>query len=137
MDKLSDLRNALACGDRIHMLGYLPGAASLLRTANVCVVPSVWQDAFPLAVLEMMAHGRAVVATRVGGVPEMIEDCVSGLLVPPNDVDALANALETVVAAPPLQDTLGRAARERASRLFTAERQISEMLYMFQNVFSS
>ena len=137
IDKLADLRNALPCGDRIHILGYLPGAATLLRTANVCVVPSVWQDAFPLAVLEMMARGRAVVATGVGGVPEMIEHGVSGLLVPPNDIDALANALETVVAAPHLQDALGRAARERASRLFTAERQISEMLNTFQDIFST
>jgi glycosyltransferase involved in cell wall biosynthesis len=85
----------------------------------------------------MMARGRALVATSVGGVPEMIEDHVSGLLVPPNDVDALTIALETLVAAPRLQHSLGRAARERASRLFTADRQISEMLDTFQEVFSS
>ena len=135
MDRLSELRNGLVRGDRIRMLGYLPEAASLLRTANVCVVPSVWQDAFPLAVLEMMARGRAVVATRVGGVPEMIEDGVSGLLVEAHSVDALANALEKVVNAPSLRDSLGRAARERVSSLFTAERQISEMLQTFQEVF--
>lgn len=137
MNTLADLRNTLVCRDRIHMPGYLPGAASLLRTANICVIPSVWQDALPLAVLEMMARGRALVATSVGGVPEMIEDRVSGLLVPPDDVGAMSIALETLVAAPHLQDRLGRAARERASRLFTADRQISEMLDTFQEVFSS
>jgi glycosyltransferase involved in cell wall biosynthesis len=78
-----------------------------------------------------------LVATSVGGVPEMIEDRVSGLLVPPNDVGALSIALETLVTAPRLQDTLGRAARERASRLFAADRQISEMLDTFQEVFSN
>ena len=135
LDKLIDLRNALGCRDTIHMPGYLPGAASLLRTANVCVVPSVWQDAFPLAVLEMMARGRAVVATRVGGVPEMIEEGVSGILVAPNDADGLANAITRVLASQSQQDALGTAARARVSRLFTAEGQISEMLATFQDVF--
>lgn len=135
--ELAELRESLEFGDRIRMPGYLPGASALLRTANVCVVPSVWQDAFPLSVLEMMARGRPVVATLVGGVPEMIEHDVSGVLVPPNDPDALAEALGKVLMSPPLQDRLGRAARERASRLFTADRQISEMLGTFRNAFAS
>jgi glycosyltransferase involved in cell wall biosynthesis len=134
-DRLSELRNTLACRDQIHMLGYIPGAADLLRTSDICVVPSVWQDAFPLAVLEMMARGRAVVATRVGGVPEMIEDRVSGMLVPSNDVDALAAALARLVDAPLVQASLGRAAQERATQMFSADRQISEMLDTFQDVF--
>jgi glycosyltransferase involved in cell wall biosynthesis len=137
MDKLSLQRDGLASRDSIHMLGYLPGASDLLRTANVCVVPSVWEDAFPLAVLEMMARGRAVVATRVGGVPEMIEHGVSGLLVAPNDADALASAIETLLAEPLVKDAYGRAARERASFLFTAERQIAEMVDTFRDVFQA
>jgi glycosyltransferase involved in cell wall biosynthesis len=65
----------------------------------------------------------------------MIEDGVSGLLVEPNDPDALAKAIERVVSSRALRDTLGRAARERVANLFTAERQISEMLVTFQDVF--
>jgi glycosyltransferase involved in cell wall biosynthesis len=130
-------RATLASSDRIHMLGYLPGAADLLRSATVCAVPSVWQEAFALSVLEMMARGRAVVATRVGGIPEVIEDSVSGLLVPPNDVNALAGALTRVLTSPQLQSTLGRAARQRATQVFTAERQVSEMLSTFEDVFSA
>ena len=133
--RLSELRQSLPSARRIHMLGYLPGASSLLRTANVCAVPSVWEDAFPLSVLEMMARARAVVATRVGGVPEMIENDVSGILVPGADVDALAAALGRVLASPELQDSLGRAAQERASRLFTAKQQIEQLLGAFEDVF--
>lgn len=133
---LSGLRDTLRSAERIHMLGYLHGAASLLRTANVCVVPSVWQEAFSLAVLEMMVRGRAVIASSVGGVPELIENGVSGLLVPPNDVEALAGAISRVLASQSLQDALGAAARERSERLFTADRQISELLGTFQDVFS-
>jgi glycosyltransferase involved in cell wall biosynthesis len=135
LERLTALRTTLPSVKRIHLLGYLPRASTVLRTANVCVVPSVWEDAFPLAVLEMMARGRAIVATRVGGVPEMIEDGVSGLLVPPTDAEALADAIAKVVASPHLQESLGRAARERASRLFTAEQQIRELLATFEDVF--
>jgi glycosyltransferase involved in cell wall biosynthesis len=134
--ELMALRSTLSCADRIHMLGYLPQPADLLRSATVCAVPSVWQEAFALSVLEMMARGCAVVATRAGGIPEVIEDSVSGLLVPPNDVNALADALTRVLASPALQRDLGRAARLRASQLFTAERQVAEMLDTFQDVFS-
>jgi glycosyltransferase involved in cell wall biosynthesis len=136
IENLSALRSTLACAKRVHLLGYLPGASTILRTANVCVVPSVWEDAFPLAVLEMMARGRAVIATRVGGVPEMIEHGVSGWLVPPNDAAALAEAIATVASSPVLQANLGRAARERASRLFTADEQIRQLLDTFESAFS-
>ena len=135
--ELEALRATLSCAKHIHMLGYLPEAADLLRDATVCAVPSVWQEAFGLSVLEMMVRGRAVVATSVGGIPEMIEDGVSGLLVPPSELNALAEALTRVLASPQLQNDLGRAARQRASRLFTADRQVSEMLDTFRDVFSA
>jgi glycosyltransferase involved in cell wall biosynthesis len=135
--ELLELRATLPSADRIQMLGYVEGAADLLRTATVCAVPSVWQEAFALSVLEMMARGSAVVASRVGGIPEVIEDSVSGLLVPPNDVDALADALTRVLASPQLQNDLGREARRRASETFTAERQVSEMLATFQEAFTT
>lgn len=135
--ELEALRAALPCAEKIHMLGYLPGAADLLRNATLCAVPSVWQEAFGLSVLEMMVRGRPVVATRVGGIPEIIEDGVSGLLVPPSNVSALAEALTRVLGSPQLQNDLGRAAQQRASRLFTAERQVSEMLDTFRDVFST
>jgi glycosyltransferase involved in cell wall biosynthesis len=134
-DRLTDLRDSLQSAGRIHMVGYLSGASDLLRTANVCVVPSVWEEAFGLSVLEVMAHGRAVVATRVGGVPEIIEDGVSGLLVPGADVSALANALARVVESPSLQHSLGRAARDRVSRTFTATQQIEQLVETFDDAF--
>jgi glycosyltransferase involved in cell wall biosynthesis len=134
-NRLAELRDSLQSANRIHMLGYLSGASGLLRTANVCVVPSVWEDAFPLAVLEMMARGRAVVATRVGGIPEMIEDGRSGLLVTRTDVNALAEALTRVLESPSLQNTLGRAARDRASRMFTANQQLEQLVGTFEDAF--
>jgi glycosyltransferase involved in cell wall biosynthesis len=133
---LAALRATLPSAEYIHMLGYLPDAADLLRNATVCAVPSVWQEAFGLSVLEMMVRERAVVASRVGAIPEIIEDGVSGLLVPPRDENALADALTTALSSPGLRADLGRAARQRASSLFTAEHQVSQMLETFQEVFA-
>lgn len=134
-NKLLEEQGVRTIGNQIQMLGYLSGASGLLRAANVCVVPSVWEDAFPLSILEMMARGRALVATHVGGVPEMIEHGVSGVLVPGGNVTALAEALASVVSSPSLQQTLGNAARERASRLFTANEQIEQLLSTFDEAF--
>lgn len=95
----------------------------------------MWQDAFPLAVLEMMARGRPVIATRVGGVPELIEDGGSGILVPPNDAQALSERIAQVLGSPELAKRLGDEARARVGKLFSADRQISEMLDTFLDVF--
>lgn len=133
-EELSELRDTLSSAQHIHMMGYVPSAASLFRTASVCVVPS-FRESFSLAVLEMMVRGRAVIAARVGGVPEVIEDGVSGILIPARDIGSLTCAIGRVLETPSLQASLGRAARDRASSLFTGEQQISEMLGTFHEVF--
>lgn len=91
--------------------------AELLDSANVFVLPSR-SEGQPMAVLEAMAHGLCVVASDVGGIPEMIDDGRSGLLVPPDDVDALEAALRRVLVDPVLRRQLGDAARERVRAEF-------------------
>jgi alpha-maltose-1-phosphate synthase len=85
----------------------------LLSHATVFACPSVYE---PLGIvnLEAMACGTAVVASAVGGIPEVVDDGVTGLLVPPDDPGALAMALNTVIRDPGLAAGLGRAGRERA-----------------------
>jgi len=134
---LNALRESLPCSDRIHMLGYRAGAADLLTDVTVCVVPSVWQEAFGLSVVEMMARQRPVIATRVGGIPEIIEDGSSGVLVTSGDVEELASALSSVCASPALQTSLGRVARERANNFFSSEQQVAAMIATFQDVFAN
>lgn len=100
--------------------GFRRDVPALLPGCDVFVLPTR-RDAFPTAVLEGMAAGLPVVASRVGGVPEMIEDGESGLLVAPGDAGALADAVVDLLARPDECARLGRAARRRAVAEFSTE----------------
>lgn len=127
LEDLRALRERLPSRENVLLGGYRPQAVSLLRGADLFVTPSVWEDAFPSSVLEPMSYGKPVIATRVGGVPEMIEDGRCGLLVPPADEDALADAMERLLGDPEEAARLGRAARKRVESHFTLERQVEEL----------
>jgi glycogen synthase len=105
----------------LEIRGAVPRRAlpPLLRQASVCVVPSRWEN-LPYACLEAMACGRAVVASRTGGLAEAIADGVDGLLVEPGDPAALAEAVSRLLDDPPLAERLGGAARAAVQRHFAA-----------------
>ena len=103
----------------VFFLGWRDDVAELLDAADAGVLSSVGSEGFSRAVLEYMAKGLPVVATRVGAVPDLLEAEEQGALVPPNDEGALAEALLRVLAAPPEQRRAwGRAARARAERCY-------------------
>lgn len=106
----------------LEWAGWLDAGArdALLRKATVLVMPSR-SEGLPMALLEAMAYGMAVVATEVGGIPEVVEDGVEGLLVPAEDPAALAAALNRLATDPPLRTRLATAARARAERLDAVE----------------
>lgn len=91
-----------------------PQLPDLLRGADICVVPSVWFEPSTLTVGEAMASGVPVIASRVGGIPEVIGD--AGILVEPSDPVALAAEMERLVESPELRHELSRRGRERAER---------------------
>ena len=103
--------------------GALDGAElrERLRGADVFVLPS-HHEGQPMAIIEALAAGLPVVATRVGAVPGMVRDGVEGLLVDPADVDGLAAALERVLVSPDLRRRLGAAARARAEERYDVSR---------------
>ncbi len=124
---LEALRVSLKTSSDIHFLGYRKDALAILEGVDLCVVPSVWQDAFPLAVLETMALGKPVIGTRVGGIPEMIEHDISGILVDPSNASMLAGAMYDLATDPRRADRLGNAARERVARVFSPENQLDSL----------
>jgi len=116
--RLRALARELGVAERVHLLGLRDDVPELLAAADLFVHPSR-SEGLPLAVLEAMAAGLPVVASRVGGIPEAVEDGVTGLLVPPEDPDALAAALGTLASDPPRRAALARAGRTRAEAEFS------------------
>ncbi|MGI8421857.1 MAG: glycosyltransferase family 4 protein, partial [Gaiellaceae bacterium] len=99
-------------------LGFVPHDELLrLYDGAAVVVCSSYGEGLPLCVIEAMAHGRPVVATTVGGIPQLVEDGTTGYLVPPRDAPALRSALERVLADADLRRSMGRAGRERIARM--------------------
>jgi glycosyltransferase involved in cell wall biosynthesis len=104
--------------DGVEWRGWLdpPERDRTLRTADIFILPST-SEGLPMALLEALANGLAIVATEVGGVPDVVDPEREALIVPPADPTGLAEALGRLAANPDLRDRLGRAARERARRL--------------------
>jgi glycosyltransferase involved in cell wall biosynthesis len=115
-------------------LGFVPHeeVERLLSRAAVVVLPS-HREGLPMALLEAMARGRAVVATPVGGIPSLVEDGCTGLLVPPGDARALRNAIDRLLADPELRRRLGEAARARVTELCSWERVVAETLAAYES----
>ena len=104
-------------GPRARFLGALPRrrVLELFRAADASVLPSSWEN-FPHTLVEALAVGTPVIATHVGGVPEVVEEGVNGLLVPPDDPAALAAAIERFAADEGLRDRLRAAAAPSVTR---------------------
>jgi glycosyltransferase involved in cell wall biosynthesis len=101
--------------------------------ATLGVVPSVGAETFGNVVTEAMSHGRAIVASRLGGIVDIIEDGVSGLLVPPSDEGALAAAMQRLLDDEQLRSKIGDAARVRIER-FTASRVLPQFEALYEEL---
>ncbi|MFW6010449.1 MAG: glycosyltransferase [Gemmatimonadota bacterium] len=113
---------------RTRFLGLRDDVPELLRTSHVFVHAAVWQEALGNTVLEGMATGRPVIASRVGGIPELIQDGEEGLLVGPGDVEGIAAALESLAENAERRRRLGAEARKRVLRDFRLEDSIARHL---------
>jgi glycosyltransferase involved in cell wall biosynthesis len=118
-ESLERLQASLGLGETVRFSGYRLDLPDLMAAADMLVVPSRWEGC-PMVVLEAMALGLPVVATTVGGIPELIEDGKSGLLAPPENPAALGLAIGRLLAEPGLGQRLGRAGRDRLLACFTA-----------------
>ena len=130
---LERLAHDLSIQSQVIFAGYRPDVAKMLAIMDVFVLPSLYEG-FPNAVLEAMAMSKPVVATRVGGVPEAVEDGVTGLLVPPRDPEALAQAIIALLQDRERAKTMGRAGRERVERYFTVERMVQQTEALYEEL---
>ena len=108
-------------GGRVVLQDFREDVGNVLADIDIFVLPSTEPDPFPTVVLEAMAAGKPVVAFGHGGVCEMVEDGVSGILCRPGSADAMAGAIARLAAAPGLRAQMGRVGRDRLQRLFTRD----------------
>jgi glycosyltransferase involved in cell wall biosynthesis len=106
------------------------------RDAALVVAPSIWADPCPTVVLEAMAFGRPVVGSDAGGIPDLVEDGVSGVLVPPRDPRALAAAIGGLLADRARLAAMARAARDRA-RLFGTDAVVPRIVAAYERALAS
>jgi glycosyltransferase involved in cell wall biosynthesis len=108
-EELDALRRSLPHAARMQMLGRVPDIEDALSAADVAVLPSRYDDAFPLFAIEAMQGGVPAVVTSRGGLPEIVQDGVEGFVIPDEDAAALANRLRMLVLAPELRTRMGAA----------------------------
>jgi glycosyltransferase involved in cell wall biosynthesis len=123
----------LGLGDRIAFTGFRTDGPDLLLEASVSVLPSL-SEGLSNSLLESMASGIPVIAARVGGNPEIIEDGVSGLLIPPRDAVSLAGAIITILEHRGIASQFGEAGRRRVTELFSMERSVGEVEGLYQHL---
>ncbi|MBE93981.1 glycosyltransferase family 4 protein [Marinobacter sp.] len=114
------------CSSRIHFTGFRRDAPAIAAASSVFVLPSKEREGLPRAVIEAMAYGVAPIVTSVGGMPELVVDGVSGLVVAPKSSHALASALERLYRDDSLLQQLGRTARERIASDFHTSKTVQQ-----------
>ncbi|MGE5357850.1 MAG: glycosyltransferase family 4 protein [Bacteroidales bacterium] len=133
-DVLAGLRNSVNAwrlGTRIHFLGHVADAQRYVADADIALIPSVCADGYPLAAVEALCLGVPVIASDVGGLPQLVRDGVDGLLFPPGDARALADALVSLARDPQRRHCMSQAAEAGRHRFdaTTMARRVAEALH--------
>jgi len=132
-DEIKVLAAGLGLAAQAHFLGQRQDVPDLLQAMDIFVLPS-YSEGVSLALLEAMAAGLPVIATAVGGTPEVVTDGVTGLLIPPRDAAALAGALERLLGDPAGARQLGENARRHVREHFSLERLGREINEIYQEL---
>ncbi len=134
--RLTEEARALGVSDSVIFTGWRSDVAAILAAADLFVHPSLWEG-FGLAILEAMAAGTCVVASRVSTIPELVLDGETGSLVPPGDSRALADTILRLLADPGRRRQMGEAGRRRALETFSAERMVRATETVYEETLAS
>lgn len=132
-DRLVRLCDSLGVSDRVVFAGPRSDIPVFLAMADVFVLPSLWEGS-PNALLEAMMAGKAIVATAVGGVPEMLRDGVDGALVPPGAPEAMAGRVAEMLNDPQQRRRFGQSAREWVTANYSREEYARSISEIYQNL---
>ncbi len=120
--------------DRIHRAGYRTDAPALSAASDVFCMPSTKREGLARAIIEAMVYRVAPVVTDSGGSPELVVDGVSGIVVPPRDAQAIADAIETLYRDPEMRSRMGQAARERIATHFRNEDTVRKTIELYKEL---
>jgi glycosyltransferase involved in cell wall biosynthesis len=130
-ERLEQTGRELGLGDRLIFTGWLHSPYAVLARMDILVLPSLWEG-LGVTMLEAMALGKPVVATRVGGIPEVVSDGETGLLVPSDDDEALAAALDRLLSDPGLAGRMGSTGKTVAEERFQSKQTAREVEEIYQ-----
>ena len=131
--ELEEQARLAGVGDALLFAGFRQDIPRLLAAMDIYVLPSLWEG-LPVSLLEAMAMGRPVIATRVGGIPELVVDGQSGILIPPADLPALVRALDGLLRDGARRETLGRNARQRVQESFSVQAAVDRIEAVYAEV---
>jgi glycosyltransferase involved in cell wall biosynthesis len=120
--------------DRVHLLGYRRDAPAVIAACDAAVLPSRKREGLPKTVIEAMAYGVPPIVTSVGGSPELVEPGDSGLVVPPGDANALADALLELYRQPERRREMGKRARRRIATHFSIRATIEQTARLYEEL---
>lgn len=130
--ELRDAAREFGVESRLHLLGHRSDTEDLLAASDVFAMSSL-HEGMPLAIMEATFAGKPVISSAAGGIAEMLDDGVEGLLTPVGDVHTMSVGLERLLTDPVLRDRLGQAARQRAERQFGIATMMDAYLRLYRN----
>lgn len=132
-ERLEERAHELGLARECLFLGYQEDVAAWYAVCDAIVLTSA-SEGTPVTIIEALAAGRAVVATDVGGVPDVVDEGETGFLVPPGDTEALAARLERLARDPELRAEMGRTGRERVLRRYAVERLVDDVDLLYREL---
>jgi glycosyltransferase involved in cell wall biosynthesis len=130
------LENAVALAglaQDVRFLGWIDEISTPLSRWDIFAMPS-FEEGFPIAALDAMAAGLPIVATSVGGVPELVQDGITGWLVPPRDVESLASKLRLLMDDERMRIRMGLAGNQRVRQHFSTEQMVASFAHLYDEL---
>lgn len=130
----AELKQSVEGDERITFTGYLEGEnlVRMTRKARALVIPSECYENAPMSILEAMAYGKPVIGSRIGGIPEMVEEGVNGYLFEPGNADDLKDKLELMLSKPKKDiEQMGKTARDKVEREYNAELHYERLMEVY------
>ena len=131
--RLEKMAVELGVSQRVYFAGWRKNVDDFLNAMDIFVLPSDF-EAMPFSIIEAMACGVPVVATDVGGISDIIEDGVTGFLVPPCDISELSRCIRCLMFDEDMRQRFGREARRKAVRQFSEKEMIRQTLLLYDEV---